>query len=73
MSSTHYYPAQVVKDFHNMPRYDSGGNDLTGAFSSGFDVAKLTSNKYLIGVLGPGAALIAAGVLIFIIFFLAYW
>ena len=73
MSKAHYYPAQVVKDFHNMPRYGGAGNDLTGAFSGGFSVAGLQSNTYLIGVLGPGAALIAAGVLIFIIFFLAYW
>ncbi len=73
MSTAHYYPAPVVKDFHTMPRYDGGGNDLTGAFASGFAVDKLTSNKYLIGVLGPGAALIAAGILLFIIFFLAYW
>ena len=33
----------------------------------------LRSNPYLLGVLAPGAALIAAGVLVFLIFFLAYW
>ena len=79
-NTAHYTPSQVIKDFHNLPRYSGAPNEISpGIYSSAFfslvgsdPAAALRSQPYLIGVLGPGAALIAAGVLLFVIFFLAY-
>lgn len=72
-NTAHYTAQQVIKDFHNLPRYQNGPNELTpDVWSGGFSVSALQTNKYLLGVLAPGAALIAAGILAFIIFFFAY-
>ena len=79
-NTAHYTASQVIKDFHGLPRYGGAPNELSpGLYSPSFislmgrdPGAALQSQPYLIGVLGPGAALIAAGVLIFVIFFLAY-
>jgi hypothetical protein len=80
MSTQHYTPSQAILDAHALPRYGGASNSIPpGVFGAAFidaassdPAAALRSSPYLVGVLAPGAALIAAGVTIFFIFFLAY-
>ena len=81
MSTQHYSPSQAITDAHNLPRWGGASNLVTPAVYGSAFIASLStspaealrSNTYLLGVLAPGAALIAAGVLVFVIFCLAFW
>lgn len=71
-SPTHYTATQAILDFHNLPRFGGASNVLNAQAFSVSSLAELRANTYAIGVLAPGIAIIAAGILIFIVYILAY-